>query len=151
MYKTLIRIFETVPLPQLSNLYVITKEKSKHDNKFEDIYTNFKSNFIEDKNELNFTQIADYTYISCCPCPYGNFWSYRQNFRKLLRFKKKSIETAKYILQNALKTRKFNKSEIILVGAHVRRSDYIDYTRVRNLRYPSVEYYINAFNFFRQK
>ncbi|KAL7645465.1 UNVERIFIED_CONTAM: hypothetical protein RMT77_003851 [Armadillidium vulgare] len=151
MFKSLRRIFETVPLPHLPDPCFKTETESKYSNRFENIYRKFKSNVIDDKNTLNFTNIANYTHISCCPCPVENLWSYRQNIHSVLKFKKKNVNTAKHVIENALKTRKLNKSGLVLVGTHVRRSDYLRFTRKRNLRYPSVEFYLNAFNFFRLK
>ncbi|RXG51457.1 hypothetical protein Avbf_07221 [Armadillidium vulgare] len=109
MYKTLIGIFETVPLPHLPN-------------------SKFKSNIIDDKNTLNYTNIAHFTFINPYPCPLSYFWSYRQNFHTKLKLKKKNVNTAKHIIENALKTRKFNKSEIVLVGNGNINNPQIDYT-----------------------
>ncbi|KAL7629910.1 UNVERIFIED_CONTAM: hypothetical protein RMT77_019971 [Armadillidium vulgare] len=151
MYKTLIGIFETVPLPHLPNSCFKTRTKSIYKNSYDNIYRKFKSNIIDDKNTLNYTNVAHYTFINPYPCPLSYFWSYRQNFHTELKLKKKNVNTAKHIIENALKTRKLDISEIVLVGAHVRRSDYVDYSRRKRLQYPSVEFYKNAFNFYRLK
>ncbi|RXG51456.1 Galactoside 2-alpha-L-fucosyltransferase 1 [Armadillidium vulgare] len=151
MFKALRRIFETVPLPHLPDPCFKTETESPNRKGFYNIYRIVKSNVIDDKNTLNFTNIANYTHITCCPCPVENLWPYRQNFHNVLKLKKKNVDTAKYILENALKTRKLDKSGLVLVGTHVRRSDYLHYAGTKHLRYPSVEFYINAFNFFRLK
>ncbi|RXG51458.1 hypothetical protein Avbf_07224 [Armadillidium vulgare] len=62
MFKSLRRIFETVPLPHLPDPCFKTKTESTYTNRFEDIYRKFKSNVIDDKNTLNFTNIANYTH-----------------------------------------------------------------------------------------
>ncbi|KAB7493663.1 Galactoside 2-alpha-L-fucosyltransferase 2 [Armadillidium nasatum] len=128
MYKTLIRIFETVPLPHLPNSCFKTRTKSIYSNSFDNIYRKLKSNVIDDKNTLNFTNIAHYTFINPYPCPLSYFWSYRQNFHTELKLKKKNVNTAKHIIENALKTRKFNISEIVLVGNGNINNPEIDYT-----------------------
>ncbi|RXG58530.1 hypothetical protein Avbf_02221 [Armadillidium vulgare] len=112
MYETLTRIFETVPLPHLPNPCFNTKTKSRYTSSFSDIYRKFKNSFTEDENTMNFTNIDHYTFIDPYPCPEEYFMSYRQKFRTLLKLKHKNIKLAKNILENALKTRKFDKDKI---------------------------------------
>ncbi|KAL7645463.1 UNVERIFIED_CONTAM: hypothetical protein RMT77_003849 [Armadillidium vulgare] len=151
MYLTLKGLFETVPLPHLPNSCFETTTKSIYNDSFENIYEIFKKNVSDDENILNVTNIAHYTFIDHYPCPMEHLMFYRQKFHSLMKFKNEKIKAAKYILENALKTRKLDKSGIILVGTHVRRSDYIGYTQKVHIRYPSDEYYTNAFNLFRLK
>ncbi|KAB7498031.1 Galactoside 2-alpha-L-fucosyltransferase 1, partial [Armadillidium nasatum] len=151
MYKSLNGIFETVPLPHLPNSCFETSTKSIYKNNFENIYKIFKKYVNIDENILNVTNIAHYTFIDQYPCPMEHLMFYRQKFHSLIKFKNENIKAAKYILENALKARKLDKSGIILVGTHVRRSDFIRHTRKKHLRYPTDEYYTNAFNLFRLK
>ncbi|KAL7645464.1 UNVERIFIED_CONTAM: hypothetical protein RMT77_003850 [Armadillidium vulgare] len=151
MYSSLKGIFEIVPLPHLPNSFFETNTKSIYKNSFENIYKIFKKNVIDDENKLNVTNIAHYTFLNRNPCPMEHLMFYSRKFHSLMKFKNENIEAAKNILENALKTRKLDKSGIILVGTHVRRSDYIGYTRRKHLQYPSVEYYTKAFNLFRLK
>lgn len=151
MYDDLSNVFESVPLPHLPNPCFKAKITSIYVSSYEDIYKNFKDNFNKDEDTLNFTNLAHYTFIKPYPSPRERMIPYRQLFHTLLKPKKKNKIIATYILERALKTLKINKSETVLVGTHVRRTDYLVYTVGEHLRYPSAEFYLNAFNFFRLK
>ncbi|KAL7646106.1 UNVERIFIED_CONTAM: hypothetical protein RMT77_003007 [Armadillidium vulgare] len=155
MKSYLLKIFANFSVPILPHHCFPVKSKSTFKNDFNHVYEYFTKHFSKKmkKSKLStLPKIKYYNYVKQYPCPLLLLDKYREKLKKKLRIRSDLLQKARNILQATLKSsNRKNVGNVTLISAHVRRTDYLEYSKKRKLIFPTVKYYKMAFEFYRKR